>query len=186
MKKYLMIIMAIVIVSALAVGCTSNTADQTEKDNMVTQTETPKDQMSPEPTMEPESEMTEEPMVEESEEPMEKEDMMVGSKTEAGYTDVTPDEAKKLIETVDNLVIIDVSPLYASGHIPDAINFYVGDGSLDAAIPTLDMNVPYLVYCHSDSASISGAVKLIEAGFETVYRLEGNFGAWVNAGFPVE
>lgn len=191
MKKYLMIIMAMVIISALAIGCTSNTADKTENDiqgtlNVTPMSDAPKDVMSPEPSMEAEPEMTDQPMAEESEEPMENEEMMVGKKTEAGYIDVTPEEAKKLIETLTGLVIIDVSPLYDSGHIPGAINFYVGDGSLDAAISSLDMNVPYLVYCHSDSASISGAKKLIEAGFETVYRLEGNFGAWVNAGFPVE
>ena len=27
--------------------------------------------------------------------------------------------------------------------------------------------------------------KLVEAGFDPVYRLQGNFGGWVEAGFPV-
>ena len=44
----------------------------------------------------------------------------------------------------------------------------------------------YLVYCHSDAASISGASKLIEAGFEKVYRLDGNYDAWVAVGYEVE
>ena len=185
MKKYLIIAMAMVIISALAIGCTTSESDETPNDIQGTLTDTPMSE-APKAEMSQEPEMTEQPMAEESEEPMENEEMTVGKKTEAGYIDVTPEEAKKLIETVTGLVIIDVSPLYDSGHIPGAINFYVGDGSLDAAIPGLDMNVPYLVYCHSDSASISGARKLIEAGFETVYRLEGNFGAWLNAGYPVE
>lgn len=191
MKKYLMVILAVAMVSALVVGCSSTGTTEKEKDSMGTTTESPmlethSPEMTPEPSMEAESEMTEQPMTEESEEPMEKEEMMVGTKTEIGFIDVTPEEAKNLIDTVDGLVIIDVSPLYNSGHIPGAINYYVGDGSLDKAIPTLDMEVPYLVYCHSDSASISGATKLIEAGFEMVYRLEGNFGAWTGAGYPVE
>jgi len=102
------------------------------------------------------------------------------------YMDISPEEAKELIEDTEALVILDVSSAYDQGHIPGAINYYVGDGSLDDAIPTLNMDVPYLVYCHVDSASISGAEKLIEAGFEDVYRLEGNYSAWVDAGYEVE
>ena len=98
------------------------------------------------------------------------------------YVDVSPAEAKELIETMPNLVVIDVSPHYAAGHLPRAVNYYLGDGSLDTAIPTLDKNVPYLVYCHVDSVSITGAQKLIDAGFAQVYRLEGNYSAWVAAG----
>ncbi|MDW7659055.1 MAG: rhodanese-like domain-containing protein [Bacillota bacterium] len=102
------------------------------------------------------------------------------------YKDLTPAEAKALIDTTPDLIIIDVSPSYANGHLPGAINYYVGDGSLDKAIPTLDKSKPYLVYCHVDSAAILGAQKLIDAGFETVYRLEGNYAAWVAAGYGIE
>lgn len=108
------------------------------------------------------------------------------SDAKTGYIDVTPAEAKELIDTVPDLVIIDVSPKYAEGHLPNAINYYAGDGSLDKAIPNLDKNKPYLVYCHVDSVSILGAQKLVDAGFKTVYRLQGNYSAWVNAGYPIE
>lgn len=103
-----------------------------------------------------------------------------------GYIDVTAAEAKDLIDTKPELIIIDVSPNYDNGHIPGAINYYIGNGSLDAAIPSLDKNKEYLVYCHVDSASISGAEKLVDAGFTTVYRLEGNYQAWIDAGHPIE
>ena len=102
------------------------------------------------------------------------------------YTDVSPQEAKGLIDRNPDLVTIDVSPFYAQGHIPGAVNYYVGDGSLDDAILTLDKNKKYLVYCHSDSASMEGAQKLIDAGFKHVYRLRGNYRAWVDAGYQVE
>lgn len=102
------------------------------------------------------------------------------------YIDLSPSEAKELIDSTPDLIIIDVSPFYAQGHIPGSINYYLGDGSLDAAIPMLDKNKVYLVYCHVDSVSIAGANKLIEAGFKNVYRLEGNYSAWVDAGYPVE
>lgn len=103
-----------------------------------------------------------------------------------GYTDVTTMEAKELIDTTPDLVVIDVSPIYNEGHLPGAINYYIGDGSLDEAIPILDKNKEYLVYCHFDSASINGAQKLVDAGFSPVYRLKGNYQAWVDAGYPIE
>jgi rhodanese-related sulfurtransferase len=102
------------------------------------------------------------------------------------YIDVTPAEAKKLIEENPDLIIIDVSPAYAEGHLPGAVNYYLGDSSLDAAIPMLDKNATYLVYCHVDSVAIQGAQKLVDAGFKHVYRLAGNYAAWVDAGYPIE
>jgi rhodanese-related sulfurtransferase len=95
-------------------------------------------------------------------------------------------EAKELIDNNADLIIIDVSPYYDQGHIPGAVHYYIGDGSLDDAIPTLDKDKTYLVYCHVDSVAIQGANKLIDAGFENIYRLEGNYSAWVEAGYPIE
>jgi len=102
------------------------------------------------------------------------------------YMDVTSFEAKELIMSNPDLIIIDVSPNYDMGHLPGAINYYVGDGSLDEAIPTLDSMGTYLVYCHFDSASRAGAQKLVDAGFESVYRLTDHFSGWVDAGYSVE
>ena len=106
--------------------------------------------------------------------------------TTGAYIDITPADAKDLIDSTPDLIIIDVSPAYDQGHLPGAVNYYLGDGSLDRAIPSLDKDKSYLVYCHSDSVSIQGAQKLVQAGFKNVYRLEGNYGAWVNAGYPIE
>ena len=102
------------------------------------------------------------------------------------YTDISSAEAKQMIDENQDLIVIDVSPAYEAGHLPGAVNYYLGDGSLDAAIPMLDKNATYLVYCHSESASRQGAQKLVDAGFMNVYRLEGEYGAWVDAGYPIE
>ena len=106
--------------------------------------------------------------------------------TQITYIDVSPAEAKELIDENPDLIIIDVSPHYDQGHLPGAVHYYLGDGSLDNAIPTLDKNKTYLVYCHIDSVAIQGAQKLIDAGFQNVYRLDGNYSAWVDAGYPIE
>ena len=103
-----------------------------------------------------------------------------------GYTDISSIDAQDLIINNPDLIIIDVSPNYEQGHLPNAVNYYVGDGSLDAAIPSLDPNAKYLVYCHFDSASRAGAQILVDSGFTDVYRLEDNYGGWVMRGYPVE
>jgi rhodanese-related sulfurtransferase len=102
------------------------------------------------------------------------------------YQDLTPAGAKALIDNNPDLIVIDVSPAYAEGHLPRAVNYYVGDGTLDATIPSLDPEAMYLVYCHVESASRTGAQKLIDAGFTNVYRLNGEYDAWVEAGYPIE
>ncbi|MBU0578332.1 rhodanese-like domain-containing protein [Patescibacteria group bacterium] len=123
--------------------------------------------------------MMEDEMVEDV---MDTEDEMM----EISYMDISVEEAVTLIDENPDLIIVDVSPKYDEGHLPGAVNYYVGDGSLDDAIPTLDAEAMYLVYCHVDSASIAGAQALIDAGFTNVYRLEGNYAAWTDAGYAVE
>jgi len=105
---------------------------------------------------------------------------------ETSYIDIPPAEAKALIEKTPDIIIIDVSPAYAKGHLPKAVHYYIGDGSLDKAILKLDKNKTYLVYCHVDRVSIQGARKLVDSGFKKVYRLKGNYKAWVDAGYPIE
>lgn len=102
------------------------------------------------------------------------------------YKDLQPAGAKALIERHRGAIVIDVSPYWDTGHLPGALSHPVGDGSLDAAIPGLDSDQRYLVYCHGDGPSIQGAQKLVDAGFKYVYRLQGNYSAWVAAGYPVE
>ncbi|MBD3248419.1 hypothetical protein GF336_00050 [Candidatus Woesearchaeota archaeon] len=116
------------------------------------------------------------------------EDNMIEDETmdEIAYTDVSPMEAKELIDNNPELIIIDVSPNYDEGHLPGAVNYYAGDGSLDAAIPSLGKEAMYLVYCHFESASRAGAQKLVDAGFTNVYRLDGDYSGWVDAGYEIE
>lgn len=165
----------IALLSFLMISCTAPAEEiviEDEKEEMVSEE---KEDMEEEMEQGAEEVMEDE---EEAEEVMEEE-------TE-GYMDVTPQEAKIIIDENPDLVIIDVSPKYDEGHLPGAVNYYLGDGSLDNAIPTLDPEGKYLVYCHVDSVSISGAQALVDAGFKNVYRLEGNYSAWVDAGYEIE
>jgi len=102
------------------------------------------------------------------------------------YMDVSSREALALINDNPDIAIIDVSPFYNDGHIPGATWYYYGDGSLEEAIPDFDPMWTYLVYCHFDGPSRNGAQKLVDAGFENVYRLTDHFSGWVDEGYPVE
>lgn len=106
-----------------------------------------------------------------------------GSQTSAGYNDVTAQEARSIKHASEGrLVIIDISPDFEDGHLPMAIHIPLD--SLDEKIPDLEKSRPYLVYGRSDDTSISGATKLVNAGFSPVYRLKGNYESWVSAGYP--
>jgi rhodanese-related sulfurtransferase len=100
------------------------------------------------------------------------------------YMDVGPGLAHDLVSMDNNLVVVDVSRAYGNGHLPGAVSAPVS--TLEEAMTDWDMEDHYLVYCHGDAPSIRGARALVNAGFTTVYRLEGNYGAWVDAGHPVE
>jgi len=104
------------------------------------------------------------------------------------YMDIPPAEAYSLYENGTFDLIIDVVGLniYSLGHLPGAVNYVWADGTLNATIPTLDKNLTYLVYCHTDPPSTASAQALVNAGFPNVYRLEGNYRAWVDAGYPTE
>jgi rhodanese-related sulfurtransferase len=98
---------------------------------------------------------------------------------------LTPQEAKTLLDETTDVVIIDVSRhFYDKGHLPGAVNYPTN--VIPAAISGLDRNATYLVYSHWTGAPLSAAGLLKDAGFNNVHALKGNFGAWVDAGYPVE
>lgn len=99
------------------------------------------------------------------------------------YKDVNAYQARNLMKIYPNLKIIDISGTFDIGHIPGSMNFFIGDGSLDKALQKLSKKDRYLVYYHSNKTSKDAAQKFADAGFKKVYRLNGNFSSWVEAGF---
>lgn len=107
---------------------------------------------------------------------------------EISFVDIAASEVKSRIEAGDFDAIFDVSPHFNEEHLPGATNAYEGAGGteLSKLIEDLDKTRSYLVYCHADSPAMAGAQLMKDAGFANVYRLEGNFGAWVDAGYEFE
>jgi len=107
---------------------------------------------------------------------------------QVSFVDIVAATAKSKIDASDFEAIFDVSPAYSSGHLPGATNANAAGGGTALAdlIATMDKTKEYLVYCHGNAPAMAGAQLMEDAGFENVYRLEGNYGAWTTAGYPVE
>jgi len=112
----------------------------------------------------------------------------LGAWDEVSFIDIAATEVKSKIDAGDFEAIFDVSPHFNNEHMPGATNANVSGGGteLSLLIGEMDNTKSYLVYCHADGPAMAGAQLMEDAGFENVYRLEGNFGAWVDAGFDVE
>lgn len=92
---------------------------------------------------------------------------------------VSADEMKDILE-LDDVQIIDVrTPKeYDQIRIANSQNIDFNSPTFDADISKLDKSKPVVVYCKGGIRSAKCAKKLIEAGFEKVYDLEGGLSKW--------
>lgn len=91
------------------------------------------------------------------------------------YQKLTAEEAKKRIDSGDNLVILDVRTQeeYDEKHIDGAVlipNEEIGEEPL-TQLP--DLNQEILIYCRSGNRSSQAAKKMLEAGYTNVYDFGG-------------
>lgn len=94
----------------------------------------------------------------------------------AGYQQITAEEAKEMIDTLDDEIILDVREQeeYDTKHIPDAILLPVGmidEDTAEGVIPEKDSVV--LVYCRSGNRSKTASNKLVQLGYTQVYEFGG-------------
>nr|WP_317284103.1 rhodanese-like domain-containing protein [uncultured Sellimonas sp.] len=87
-----------------------------------------------------------------------------------GYTKITQEEAKHIMDTKDNIIILDVRnpEEFVTGHIKGAIN--VPNPSItNREIPELpDKKQEILVYCRSGQRSQIASKKLVVLGYENI------------------
>ena len=98
------------------------------------------------------------------------------------HTDVTAEQARDLIRSTDDLVVVDVREpseyCGGAGHIPGALNYPWNSGVLKARYEDLPEDSPILVVCGSGGRSNSAAKFLISKGFSLVYDMLGGMSAW--------
>lgn len=98
-----------------------------------------------------------------------------GTSSESGYTQISQEEARKMMDTQEVLVLdVREQDEYDSGHIPDAVLLPVGTITEDTAaeiIPEKDATV--LVYCRSGNRSKTAAQALADLGYTRIYEFGG-------------
>ena len=95
------------------------------------------------------------------------------------YKKVTFEEAKDIIDSTPNLMILDVreEEEYITGHAIDAQLFTLANINEDTANEMIpDKDTPILVYCRSGRRSKQAAQILVSLGYKTVYDVGGLIG----------
>jgi rhodanese-related sulfurtransferase len=95
----------------------------------------------------------------------------------AGYKNVSTDDAKKLIED-NEVIVLDVrtSEEFQGGHIPNAILIPLQE--LENRLTELDKEKSYLVVCRSGNRSTQASEILSNNGFSTIYNMTGGMNNW--------
>ena len=94
---------------------------------------------------------------------------------DAGYRQVSMEEAIKMMETKINYIILDVRRVdeFAAGHIPGAINIpneNIGTEEIPE-LPNKDQLI--LVYCRSGNRSKQASDKLVALGYTNIVEFGG-------------
>ena len=71
---------------------------------------------------------------------------------------------------------------YAKGHIPGAVNIYVGE--LEKRLAEVPSGHPVVSVCSTGNRSGLGASILARGGLKKVYNLIGGMTAWKEKGYP--
>lgn len=99
-----------------------------------------------------------------------------------GYTELTPQEVKKLIEEEKDLIIIDTRTEMEytyEGKLEDAILLdFLKPRIFKREIQKFDREKTYLVYCAVGNVSKFACQVMVELGFKNVYEMKGGLKAW--------
>lgn len=75
-----------------------------------------------------------------------------------------------------NVVDIRDANTYEQGHIPGALN--LSNDNINQFVDDADQTKPLAVICYGGKSSMGAAEVLSNAGFETVYSVDGGMMAW--------
>lgn len=105
----------------------------------------------------------------------------------AASSNVTPDEAEKLLKENKQIVVLDVRTPeeFAEGHIAGAKNLDFHGDDFAKQLNALDKSKTYLVHCASGGRSGKTCKLMDEDKFAKIYHMNGGFSAWKQAGKPI-
>jgi phage shock protein E len=93
----------------------------------------------------------------------------------SSFTNITPEEAKKRLDSEKGIVLLDVRTKeeYDTGHIKGSILIPVDNLKEEAENKLKDKDAPIFVYCRSGNRSTTAANILVNLGYKNVYNLGG-------------
>jgi len=96
-------------------------------------------------------------------------------------------EATQMMNRSDALVIdLRAADEFANGHVLGARNIPIADLERRAADLDKHRAKPVIVYSADANRASAAVATLRKAGFASVHNLAGGYGAWLQAGLPVE
>ena len=103
-------------------------------------------------------------------------------------TNLSPVDFAKQISSMPEAPVLDVRTPgeFAGGHIAKAVNVDWNGADFEKEIAGLDKKKPVFVYCLSGGRSGSAAKMMRDAGFSSVFELNGGMIRWRSEGQPEE
>ncbi len=104
-----------------------------------------------------------------------------------GYKALKPAELTALMNTIEDAVVVDISPSadFEKGHIAGSRNVQASQFGPEHKLVAGAAHKPVVVVCRSGMTAQGAAKKLKKAGFEQVYVLDGGIAAWRQAELPL-
>lgn len=103
-------------------------------------------------------------------------------------TEISIQDLKKLLDGKQDFHLIDVRETeeWSLGHIPKAIHLSKGTIERDIENHISNPNDPIILYCRGGFRSALATEALQRMGYKNVISLADGFGAWLDAGYPIE
>ena len=103
-----------------------------------------------------------------------------------GYKALTPALLTQMINR-ENALVVDVSPLndFEKGHIVGSKNVVMSQFDPENKQLAKARELPVALVCRNGMTSGQAAKRLVKAGFQKVYWLDGGVGAWQSADLPL-
>jgi len=112
--------------------------------------------------------------------------LLAGCSSSTGAIDLGVSEfSTKVAEA--GVITLDVrTPIeFAEGHIEGSRLIDFQSGNFENEIAALDKNATYAVYCRSGNRSGQAVKVMQDAGFTSVFNMNGGVIDWANAGLPL-
>lgn len=100
---------------------------------------------------------------------------------------VSPQVAAEVIASEPAPVVLDIRTPdeFNQGHLEGAVNIDFYEPTFASDLDALDKDIPYVVYCRSDSRSGQAMQMFEELGFTDVTEIDGGIVAWNESGLPI-